>query len=86
MSQVVKAHTLKSSYLLDVISGRIKKLSNAKIEIAEFAIEHKVGKPKTQLTLPTDSQGRTIIPYSQLIILATEPEKDAQDTPEPLEI
>jgi hypothetical protein len=61
-----------ASYLLDVISGRIKKPSYAKIEVAKFAIEHKVGKPKTQVVLPTDSQGRTIIPHSQLIILATE--------------
>ena len=63
-------------YIREVVDGKIKKPSYIKVDIAKFAIEHYLGKPSQKLVLPTDSQGRTIIPYSQLIILATESGKE----------
>ncbi|HEY33147.1 MAG TPA: hypothetical protein G4O10_08595 [Dehalococcoidia bacterium] len=73
--------TQAASYLLDVFRGQIKNPDWKRIEIAKFVIEHHLGKPKQKITLPTDSQGRTIIPYSKIIMLAEQANK-TPDTPE----
>ena len=64
-------------YLQDVASGKVRKPSYPKIDVAKFAIEHFIGKPKQPVTLPTDSEGRTIVPYSQIILLANKPDQEA---------
>ena len=67
--------TQAASYLLSVIRGEIKNPDWKKIEVAKFVIEHHLGRPKQKITLPSDSEGRVIVPYSQIILMAEQAEQ-----------
>jgi len=65
-----------AGYILKVASGEVKNPSWPRLDAAKFCIEQKLGKAKTRLSLPTDGQGRTIIPYSAIVILAERADKE----------
>ena len=67
-------------YLLKVMRGEVKNPDWKRIEVAKFVIDHHLGKPTTKIALPSDAQGRTIIPYSQLVILAEKAEKHQKES------
>ena len=58
------------TYFYEVASGETKKTDWARIKVGEIVLDHVIGKPTQKLVLPLDSQGRSIIPYSQIIVMA----------------